>query len=159
MSGRRYMCARVFTSVPVPLRAGTLTARTHVFARVCAINTSNELIMVANICSTSPPGENQVDGLPPVSNTGTRISVTAVVSYKCDPFRRSNDHNSDFGIEPFYWRSIFGGHFELRMLDVWKKSFGAPKSESKPSYTVKHHMFFGNNSQSCNSYWNLQLRE
>jgi hypothetical protein len=28
--------------------------------------------MVANICSTSLPGENQVDGLPPVSNTAVR---------------------------------------------------------------------------------------
>jgi hypothetical protein len=28
--------------------------------------------MITNICSTSLPGENQVNGLPPVSNTAVR---------------------------------------------------------------------------------------
>jgi hypothetical protein len=30
------------------------------------------IVLVTNMCSTSPPGENQVDGLTPVSNTAVR---------------------------------------------------------------------------------------
>jgi hypothetical protein len=60
---------------------------------------STELNYVSNICSTSPPGGNQIDGLPPVSNTGTRTSVTGVVTYNCGVFRRSHDHSSQFVLQ------------------------------------------------------------
>jgi hypothetical protein len=96
-----FACTRVLTSVPVPLPTrACLRSRAHARVRVgCAINKYNSFSSgyQSLLVKTSPSGGNQVDGLPPVSNTETRISVAPVAS-KFKPFRPSTYHNSSFDL-------------------------------------------------------------
>jgi hypothetical protein len=62
--------ARVFTSVPVPPWRTWKFACARVFSRVCAMKKSNQWHSGYERLLYDPPGENQVDGLPPVSNLG-----------------------------------------------------------------------------------------